>query len=48
MYVTPEEADGTIGFCCNVTDVICPAHVIGNCDTKIFTLICYFKHMVMQ
>jgi hypothetical protein len=30
MYVTPEEADGTIGFGCDVTDVIYPAQVIAN------------------
>jgi hypothetical protein len=30
IYVTPEEADGTIGFGCDVTDVICPAQVIAN------------------
>jgi hypothetical protein len=30
MYVTPEEADGTIGFGWDVTDVIYPAKVIAN------------------
>jgi hypothetical protein len=35
MYVTPEEADGTIGFGCDVTGVICPAQVIANGYTKI-------------
>jgi hypothetical protein len=30
MYVTPEEADGTIGFGCDVTDVIYPPQVIAN------------------
>jgi hypothetical protein len=30
IYVTPEEADGTIGVGCDVTDVICPAQVIAN------------------
>jgi hypothetical protein len=29
MYVTPEEADGTIGFGCGVTDVICTAQVFA-------------------
>jgi hypothetical protein len=27
---TPEEADGTIGFSCDVTDVICPAQIVAN------------------
>jgi hypothetical protein len=27
---TPEEADGTIGFGCDGTDVICPAQVFAN------------------
>ena len=43
MYVTPEEADGTIGFGWDVTDVIYPAKVIANGYTQIFDL-CYFKH----
>jgi hypothetical protein len=30
MYVTPAEADGMIGFGCDVTDVICPAQVVAN------------------
>jgi hypothetical protein len=33
IYVTPEEADGMIGFGCDVTDVICPAQVVANDDT---------------
>jgi hypothetical protein len=36
MYVTPEEADGTIGVGCDVTDVICPAQVIYLVNCKIF------------
>jgi hypothetical protein len=48
MYVTPEEADGTIGFGCDVTGVICPAQVVANGYTYIFTVLCYFKHLVMQ
>jgi hypothetical protein len=30
IYVTPEETDGTIGFGCDVTDVICPAQVVAS------------------
>jgi hypothetical protein len=31
MYVyTAEEANGTIGFGCNVIGVICPAQVVDN------------------
>jgi hypothetical protein len=30
MYVTPGEADGTIGFGCDVTDVIFPTQVVAN------------------
>ena len=48
MYITPEEADGTIGFGCDVTDVIYPAQVLVNGDTYIFTVLCYFKLLVMQ
>ena len=33
MYVTPVEANGVIGFGCDVTDVICPVQVIANGDT---------------
>jgi hypothetical protein len=29
----PKEADGTIGFGCDVTDVIFPAQVVANGDT---------------
>jgi hypothetical protein len=48
MYVAPEEADGTIGFDCDVTDVLCLAQVVANGETYIFTVLCYFKHLVMQ
>jgi hypothetical protein len=30
MYVTTEEANGTIGSGCDVTDVIYPAQVVAN------------------
>ena len=29
MYITPEEADGTIGFDCDITDMILPSS--GHC-----------------
>jgi hypothetical protein len=30
---SPEEAGGTVGFGCDITDVICPAQVVANGDT---------------
>jgi hypothetical protein len=33
MYITPEEADGTIDFGCDITDMICLAQVIANGGT---------------
>lgn len=48
MYVKLEEADATIGFGRDVTDVVCPAQIDANRYTYIFTVLCYFKHFVMQ
>jgi len=33
MHITPEESDGTIGFGCDITDVIFPAQIVANGNT---------------
>ena len=42
MHIMAEKTDGTIGFGCDITDVIFPYQVIANGDNYIVVVLCYF------